>query len=287
MSNRPRPTVRRRKLGGELRWLREAAGVSLEQAAERIGGEKSKISRQETGRQGVRKLELEALFELYSVTDERLKTALTTLSRESRRKNWWAPYSDLVGEEFQEHLSVESEAARIQLFQPLLVPGIFQTREYAEVLIREAEQDTDNERIESLVTIRTERQKLLHEKKPQVLCLLDEAVLRRAIGGPEIMEKQLQRLLDVSNPPWLTIQVIPFGQGWHAGLDGGFSIYTYPDPMDLDAVNLAYLDGLLYLEEDEPVERYKLAFDQLRGSALPSKQSMELITRAMRDLKKT
>ncbi|MEU6731782.1 helix-turn-helix transcriptional regulator [Streptomyces physcomitrii] len=284
MSNRPRPTVRRRKLGGELRRLREAAGVSLEQAAERIGGEKSKISRQETGRQGVRKLELEALFELYSVTDERLKTALTTLSRESRRKNWWASYGDILGEEFQERLSIESEAVRAQLFQPLLVPGRLQTRAYAEVLIRGAGQGADNAYIESLIDLRTERQRVLQEKEPQVVCLLDEGVLRRAIGGPEVMKGQLQKLLDVNNPPMLSIQVVPFGQGWHAGLDGPFS---YPDPMDLDVVGIEYLDGVRYLEEDEPVERYKLAFDQLRASALPSKQSMDLITQVMRDLKKT
>ncbi|WP_263170234.1 helix-turn-helix domain-containing protein [Streptomyces sp. SCSIO ZS0520] len=287
MSNRPRPTVRRRKLGGELRRLREAAGVSLEQAAERIGGEKSKISRQETGRQGVRKLELEALFELYSVTDERLKTALTTLSRESRRKNWWAPYGEILGEEFQERLSIESEAVRTQLFQPLLVPGPLQTRAYAEVLIRGAARDTDAGHIESLIDLRTERQKVLQEKKSQVLCLLDEAVLRRAIGGPEVMREQLQKLLDVNNPPMLSIQIVPFGQGWHAGLDGPFGIFSYPDPMDLDVVSIEYLDGVRYLEENEPVERYKLAFDQLRASALPSKQSMDLITQVMRDLKKT
>ncbi|WP_241990052.1 MULTISPECIES: DUF5753 domain-containing protein [unclassified Streptomyces] len=110
--------------------------------------------------------------------------------------------------------------------------------------------------------------------------------LLRHIGGPAVMAEQLQRLTEVSNPPKLTIQIIPFGQGWHAGLDGAFSLYTYPDPMDLDVVNLDYLDGALYLEEDGPVERYKLAFDDLRAAALPSRQSMDLISQAARDLKK-
>ncbi|MFF2020966.1 helix-turn-helix domain-containing protein [Streptomyces sp. NPDC058171] len=287
MSSHPRPTVRRRRLGGKLRQLREAAGVTAEQAAERIGGDKSKISRQENGRQGVSKLELEALFVLYRVEDEKLMTALNTLAREGRRKSWWASYSDLLAEPFQEQMTIESDAVRVFLFQPLLVPGLFQTREYAEESIRGVETSASDEQIDSYVAVRMARQDILREKGPQVVCLLDEAVLRRTVGGPKVMAKQLQKLIELNNPAQLTIQVIPFGQGWHAGLDGAFSIFSYPDPMDLDVVSLAYLDGLLYLEEDGPVERYKLAFDQLRASALSSRQSMELIARVMRDLNKT
>ncbi|MBT2366153.1 helix-turn-helix domain-containing protein [Streptomyces sp. ISL-10] len=287
LPSHPRPTVRRRRLGGELRRMREAAGVSTEQAADRIGGDKSKISRQENGRQGVSKLEIEALFGLYGVEDEKLKTALITLAREGRRKSWWAQYSDTLQEMFQEQLSIESDAVRILLFQPLLIPGLFQTREYAEESIRGVEKTASDEQIESYVSVRMGRQDILRENAPQVVCVLDEAVLRRIIGGPKIMAGQLQRLIELNNPPRLSIQVIPFGQGWHAGLDGAFSIFSYPDPMDLDVVRQEYLDGALYLEEDGPVERYQLAFDQLRASALPSRQSMDLISQTARDLNKT
>lgn len=275
-----RPTVRRRKVGSEFKRLREASGVTMDQAAERIGGDKSKISRQENGRQSVSKLEAEALLELYRVEDQRLRTALITMARESRRKGWWAQHGDLLAESLQEQISIESDAARVLLFQPLTVPGLLQTREYAEEFIRSVERGkgASNEQIETYVSVRMDRQKILHgEAAPQVVCLLDEAVLHRPIGTSEVMTAQLQQLIDVNDPPHLSIQVIPFGHGWHAGLDGAFSIFSYPDPMDLDVVSVGYLDGALYLEEDGPVERYRMTFDQLRSSALSSQQSMALI----------
>ncbi|WJV48883.1 helix-turn-helix domain-containing protein [Streptomyces flavofungini] len=288
LSSRPRhpqPTVRRRRLGSELKRLREAAKISMDQAAERIGGDKSKISRQENGRQGVTKLEIEALLDLYRVSDSKLKTALVTLAREGRRKNWWAPFSDILDERFQEHLSIEADAGRMLLFQPLLVPGLLQTREYAEVSIRGDEDSHSDEQVESHVSVRMGRQEILQrDSPPQLVCILDEAVIRRVVGSPKVMADQLRKLIEVNNPPRLSIQIIPFSQGCHAGLDGAFSVYSYPDPMDLDVVSLGYLDGLIYLEEDGPVERYKLAFDQLRSSALPSRQSMDLIAKAARSL---
>ncbi|MFI0943693.1 helix-turn-helix domain-containing protein [Streptomyces sp. NPDC021020] len=285
LAKHPHPTVRRRKVGSELKRLRLAAGVTMEEAAERIGGDKPKISRQENGRQGVTKLEAEALLELYHVEDLRLRTALITMARESRRKGWWAQHGDLLAESLQEQISIESDAARILLFQPLTIPGLLQTREYAEESIRSVEKSrgASAEQIATYVSVRMDRQEILRgESAPQVVCLLDEAVLHRSMGGPAVMAAQLQRLIDVNHPPQLSIQVIPFEQGWHAGLDGAFSIFSYPDPMDLDVVSLGYLDGALYLEENGPVERYRMAFDQLRSSALSSQQSMALIARVAR-----
>lgn len=285
LGSHPRPTVRRRRLGSELKRLREAAGIKMEQAGEAIDGDKSKISRQENGRQGISRLEINALLKLYGVEDERLKVALTTLAREGRRKGWWAQYGDILPERFQEHLSIESDAARMLVFQPLLVPGLLQTREYAQESIRGVEKSASEEQVESYLSVRMARQEILRkDNPPQVVCLLDEAALRRSVGGPGVMAAQLRKLIELNAPPQLSIQVIPFSQGWHAGLDGAFTIFSYPDPMDLDVVSLGYLDGLLYLEEDDPVERYKLAFDQLRASALPSRQSMALISQVASDL---
>ncbi|WP_069737101.1 MULTISPECIES: helix-turn-helix transcriptional regulator [unclassified Streptomyces] len=284
MPSHPRPTVRRRRLGAELKRLREKAGVRMEEAAERIGGDKPKISRQENGRQGVSKLEIEALLALYGVSDERLRTALTTLAREGRRKGWWAQYSDILTAGFQERLSIESDAARILAFQPMLVPGLLQTVEYATEVIRSVNKTATEEEIDSYVEVRKSRQEIFaRESPPQYLCLLDEAVLRREVGGPAVMAAQLDKILEMNNPPKLTIQVVPFAQGWHAGADGPFNVYSYPDPMDLDVVNLEYLDGALYLEEDESVGRYQLAFDELRAAALTSRQSMELISAVKRE----
>ncbi|WP_283900168.1 helix-turn-helix domain-containing protein [Streptomyces pakalii] len=276
--------MRRRRLGAELKRLREKAGVRMEEAAERIGGDKPKISRQENGRQGVSKLEIEALLALYGVSDERLRTALTTLAREGRRKGWWAQYSDILPAGFQERLSIESDAARILTFQPMLVPGLLQTVEYATEVIRSVDKDVTEEERDSYIEVRKARQEIFaRENPPQYVCLLDEAVLRREVGGPAVMAAQLDKILEMNNPPKLTIQVVPFSQGWHAGADGAFNIYSYPDPMDLDVVNLDYLDGALYLEEDQPVGRYQLAFDELRATALASRQSMELISAVKRE----
>ncbi|MEU1323381.1 helix-turn-helix domain-containing protein [Streptomyces microflavus] len=287
MPSHPRPTVRRRRLGAELKRLREKAGVSMEDAAERIGGDKPKISRQENGRQGVSKLEIEALLALYRVSDDRLRTALTTLAREGRRKGWWAQYSDILPAGFQERLSIESDAARILTFQSMLVPGLLQTAEYATEVIRAAGKSATEDQLKSYIEVRASRQEIFaRDNPPQYVCLLDEAVLRREVGGPAVMAAQLGKILEVNNPPKLTIQVVPLSQGWHAGADGAFNIYSYPDPMDLDVVNLDYLDGALYLEEDLPVERYQLAFDELRATALASRQSMELVSSVRREFAK-
>ncbi|CAM5234415.1 helix-turn-helix domain-containing protein [Streptomyces californicus] len=282
MASHPRPTVRRRRVGAELKRLREKAGVRMEDAAERIGGDKPKISRQENGRQGVSKLEIEALLELYGVSDDRLRTALITLAREGRRKGWWAQYSDILSSNFQERLSIEADTARILSFQPMLVPGLLQTVEYATQVIRSAGKNATEEQIASYIDVRRSRQEIFtRENPPQFVCLLDEAVLHREIGGPAVMAAQLGKILEISNPPKLTIQVVPFAEGWHAGADGAFNIYSYPDPMDLDVVNLEYLDGALYLEEDESVERY-----QLRTASLTTKQSMELVSSVQEEFAK-
>ncbi|MCF3167822.1 helix-turn-helix domain-containing protein [Streptomyces californicus] len=287
MASHPRPTVRRRRVGAELKRLREKAGVRMEDAAERIGGDKPKISRQENGRQGVSKLEIEALLELYGVSDDRLRTALITLAREGRRKGWWAQYSDILSSNFQERLSIEADTARILSFQPMLVPGLLQTVEYATQVIRSAGKNATEEQIASYIDVRRSRQEIFtRENPPQFVCLLDEAVLHREIGGPAVMAAQLGKILEISNPPKLTIQVVPFAEGWHAGADGAFNIYSYPDPMDLDVVNLEYLDGALYLEEDESVERYQLAFEELRTASLTTKQSMELVSSVQEEFAK-
>ncbi|WP_431041643.1 helix-turn-helix domain-containing protein [Streptomyces sp. P1-3] len=272
--------MRRRKLGGELRRLREAAGVRMDDAAERIGCDKGKISRIENGRLGVRKLEMEALLELYKVEDTRLRVALTALARESRRKGWWQRYGDVLAPEFQERLSIEADAVRILEYQDMLVPGLLQTPEYATELIRRRETEATRQELESYVAVRMARQGIFGDgSAPRYACVLDEAVLRREIGGPSVMAAQLRKLTEVGGPPDLTIQVVPFAQGWHAGVDGAFGICSYPDPMDLDVVTVDYLGASLFLAERRAVEEHQAAFDQLRAAALSPRRSMELISR--------
>ncbi|MDT0446761.1 helix-turn-helix domain-containing protein [Streptomyces johnsoniae] len=279
--------MRLRRLGAKLRRLREAAGIKMDAAAQRIDGDKPKISRIENGRMSIRRLELEALLELYGVTDQSTVAALSTMLKQTRRKGWWHQYSQDLDPDFEERLDLEDDAVRILAFQPLLVPGLLQTEEYAEAVIRSAERSASDGEIGKWVSMRMARQAILtREEAPQLVCVVDEAVLHRQIGGPAALAGQLRRLCDVSAPPELSIQVVPFGQGWHAGLDGGFSVYSYPDPLHLDVVTVDYLDGALYLEDDSSVERYRRAFDQVRASALSSRQSMSLISRLARDLER-
>jgi transcriptional regulator with XRE-family HTH domain len=281
----PRPVVRRRRLGSVLRRLRERAGIKMDEAADRIDGDKPKISRIENGKLGVRRLEVEALLDLYGVTDERLIASLVALARQSRKKSWWHQYGERLTPDFQERLDLENDTEQIHTYQPLLVPGLLQTPEYAETVIRSAERAASEEQIDAYIATRLARQEILQrDKPPQYICILDEAVLHRQVGGPAIQGAQLGRLMEVNSPPEVTIQVVPFGQGWHAGLDGGFSFFSYPDPMDLDVVTVEYMDGILYLEGDSCVVKYRMAFDQLRASALSSQQSMELISRLTREL---
>ncbi|MQY15800.1 hypothetical protein SRB5_59910 [Streptomyces sp. RB5] len=257
----------------------------MEAAAERIDADRSKVSRMENGRQGVRRLELEAMLQLYGVEDQQTQTALLSLAREGRRKGWWHQHSSSLSPRLQEQLSIESDAARIAAYQPLLVPGLLQTESYARELIHQSGHAVPEDRMETYVSLRMARQEIFtREAAPQYLCIIDEAVLRRAVGGPEVMKPQLEKLLEINNPPELSVQVVPFSQGWHAGLDGPFSVYTYPDPLDLDVVGIDYLDGNLYVEDDAAVDKFRRAFEQLRTSALASKQSMHLISQAVRDI---
>ncbi|WP_059048247.1 helix-turn-helix domain-containing protein [Streptomyces acidiscabies] len=279
-----RPTVRRRRLGAELKRLCEAAGVSMDDAGEHIDGDKTKISRIENGRQGIRPLEIKALFDRFGVEDEKLKTALLTLAREAKRKGWWQQYGDTLRPDFQELLALEWDAARIHTFQAMVVPGLLQTSAYAEAINRGTSRRSTEEEIQNLVRLRMERQSIFErEEPPQYLCILDEAVLHHEVGGSLVMAGQLRRLLEVGERPGLSVQVVPYAQGGYVGLEGPFTIYSYPEHMALDVVGLNYLDGALYLEEDGSVERYRRAFDQVRAAALSSRQSMDLISQLARD----
>ncbi|WP_327392018.1 helix-turn-helix domain-containing protein [Streptomyces sp. NBC_01186] len=278
-------TARRRKLGSELKSLREAADISVERAAQRIHGDNSKMSRLEKGRQRITRLELEALLELYGVEDTRLREGLTALSTEARRRSWWRQYGDILHPGFQEALSMESDAEQICTFEPQLISGLLQTKAYATAVISQISPWLDEDELASHVSVRLARQEIFEkERPPHYVCIMAEAALRQEVGGRKVMAEQLRHIHDMSKPPRRTIQVLPYSQGAHVGLMGAFIMYSYPDPMDLDVVNVEYLDGSLCLEEDAPVKRYRMAFDQLRSSALSTRQSMNLISDIARDL---
>ncbi|MET9297410.1 helix-turn-helix transcriptional regulator [Streptomyces sp. NPDC003077] len=284
MGQPARRTARRRRLGAALKEAREAASVTPDQAAQAIHGDKPKISRIETGRHRITRLEIDTLLNLYEVKDDKLREWLIALSAEGRKRMWWRQHSDVLQPEFKELLTLEADAKRIAAFQPQIIPGLLQTKAYAAAVIRASDVRLADDEVEFFANFRIERQAVFQkEDPPQYLCILTEGVLRQQVGGKRVMAEQLRHLVRVSRPPTTTIQVIPFEQGGYTGTNGAFVLYSYPDPLDLDVVQVEYLGGSLYLEEDRPVRKYQDAMDGLRTAALSSRQSMELISSIARD----
>jgi transcriptional regulator with XRE-family HTH domain len=280
------PTVRRRLLGGELRRLREAVGYSLDDAAQILECDRSKISRIETGHRGMRPKELRELLTEYGVDEDRCY-ALAALVRHGTDRGWWQSYAHVLAEPYQDFIALEASAASMWTYEAQFVPGLLQTEEYARViagasLVREARSEQDQ-----FVAVRMERQQVfLREKAPlQLWAILGEAALRQKVGGAEVMRAQLQRLLELHQGlPNITIQVLPFEVGAHAGNSGSFALLRFPEPADLGLVYMDSLAGGLYLEEPKDVERHTLVFEHLRASALPVQASIKLIEKEVADL---
>ncbi|MBZ4319274.1 helix-turn-helix domain-containing protein [Streptomyces huiliensis] len=278
MAHASRRTARRRRLGTILREAREAAGVTATDAAQAIHTDNTKISRIETGRHRVTRLELETLFALYDVADVKMRKWLIALAAEGNQRTWWRGHSSRLNADFKELLTHESDAARITAFQSQLVPGLLQTRDYATAVIRDVSSHLSDADVDFFVDLRLARQNVLRRNNPpQYLALLQEGAIRQQIGGPTVLADQLRHLLAVNREPELTIQVVPFYQyGWTA-VQGSFTVFSYPKPLDLDVVHIPYLGGSLYLEDDEVVRKSWRTIARLKAAALSTAQSAELM----------
>lgn len=272
------PTVRRRRLGAELRRLREHAGVSVDQVCELLRCSVSKVSRMENGRVPVRTRDVADLLNLYQVTDGERREALLALARESRRHGWWHSYHDVVPAWFEIYIGLEGDASSISVYESQLVDGLLQTAEYARQVIRAADPGTSEDEVERKVALRLDRQaRLVADSAPRLWVILDEAVLRRSVGGPEVMRRQLEFLVKRSELPNVTIQVLPFAAGAHAGLGSTFAILSFPDSGDHDVVYIEETAGSLYLERPSEIRRYRSKLDHLLAAALRPDQSIEMI----------
>jgi transcriptional regulator with XRE-family HTH domain len=279
------PTVRRRRLGSELRRLREAHSIKLEEVAEHLGVAASTLSRIETGKAPTKSIYLNAMLEMYGVNDPAQRQVLVDMAREGHRKGWWSVYDDVLPTGFGIYVGLEAEAAGLRSYEAEAVHGLFQTPDYARAILREVHNRDSEEQVERLVDLRMKRQDVLDRDPPlDVWLILDEAVIRRAIGGPEVMAGQLARLTEVSKMPSVTLQVLPFSSGSHAGLRGPFSILEFPERADADVAYVESVAGILYLEKDREVRACAEAFDRLRATALSPGASVELIAEAARDL---
>jgi transcriptional regulator with XRE-family HTH domain len=268
------PTVRGRRLMRELTRLRQAQGLSLETAAQRLDFSKSKLYRLENGRSRVTLDDLEDMLDLYAVRSPQ-REALVQLGRDARRRGWWTAYSDVFTGSY---VGLESEAARIQV-NAYIVPGFLQTGDYARAVIAATRPALEAGEVDRRVTARTARQNALfgRNEPPDIHVVLDEVALRRQVGGPDVMAAQLDTLTEAGARPRLTLQVLPFTAGANAGMDGEFVILTFPDREDPP---VAYAEGLMgdvYLESEEELDVYNLAWSHLVDSALSPDESASLI----------
>lgn len=280
------PTVRRRRLGAELRRLREAAGVNVDQVCDLLRCSVSKVSRLENGRVPVRTRDVSDLLTLYGVTDEKHREALLTLARESRRRGWWHPYHDVVPAWFEIYIGLEADASSISVYESQLVHGLLQTADYARHVIRADAPEATEEEVERKVSLRLNRQtRLTSDNPPRLWVILDEAVLRRQVGGAAVMRRQLAHLAKSAELPNVTIQVLPFSVGAHAGLGSTFSILGFPDEADHNVVYIEEAAGSLYLERPAEIRRYRVKLDHLMASALRPEESIEMIAKISEEIK--
>jgi transcriptional regulator with XRE-family HTH domain len=286
MPSRTSPTVKRRRLAAELRRRRDVAGMTIEEVAEHLEWSTAKISRIENARVSVLPRDVKFLLRTYGATEGSAEwEALLVLARESRQKGWWHAYGDAIPEWFETYVGLEADATTLRTYESEVVPGLFQTEDYARAVHRAVMIKASNDEIEKQVAVRMARQEgLTGDDAPQIWSVVNEAVIRRVVGGPAVMRAQLDKLTEVSEQPNVTLQVLPFSAGAHAGLDGAFYILSFPTPTDPDVVYVHYFTGTVYLEKPLESERYGLMFNHLRAAALPVDQSSDLIARAADEL---
>jgi transcriptional regulator with XRE-family HTH domain len=278
-----RATTRRRQLGATLRKLRANKGLTLEEAGRRVGVSKATVSRYETQAGPVKWIVVDALCREYGASDAE-REAVVRLAKDAKQQGWWNSFADSIPESMNLLLTLEDEAVRENHFSCVYVPGLLQTRAYSTTLQRANEVPLSPDEIERLVDIRMRRQEILTRPKPlRLWAIIDESVIRRVVGSPQTMKEQLDRLLAANDSPHTTLQVLPFAKGAHAAALGSFVMIGGVEPA-LDVVYVDFHTGSLFLEKDEELERYRLAFEYLRAQALDMEASSALIHRVRKEL---
>ncbi|TBL29131.1 XRE family transcriptional regulator [Verrucosispora sp. SN26_14.1] len=279
------PTVLRMLLGAQLRRLRESRGVTREKAGWEIRSSESKISRMKLGRVGFKERDVADLLTLYGVTAEQERGALLKLARGANNPGWWHRYGDVLPSWFQSYLGLEAAAALIRSYEVQFVPGLLQTREYARAVVLLGHGQASPAEIDRRVDLRMRRQEVLHRAKPPRLwAVVDEAALRRPIGGPQVMRGQLEALLKATRTPNVRVQVIPFAAGGHAAAGGAFTILRFGDQDLPDIVYIEQLTSAIYLDKREDLDFYAVAMERLCVEAEPPERTAEILERMIADL---
>jgi transcriptional regulator with XRE-family HTH domain len=274
------PTLRGRRLAVELMRRREASGLSREEAARRLEWSTSTIFRIETGRNRPQPGNVRVLLDLYGVTGSE-RDGLIQLAREARQPGWWHSFRDVLPNPYEVYIGLEGGAASIRNFEPVVVPGLLQTEEYARAMFKGGPRELDRDDIERRVEVRLARQQILtRDDRPRLWAVIDEAVIHRLVGDPAVMRAQLGHLIDTAEQGKTTLQVVPYRAGAHAGTTGPFVILDFPEPTDHSVVYVETLAGDIYLEERADVNRYTIAFDRLLAAALHPDDSVRLLQQA-------
>ncbi|MEU3072043.1 helix-turn-helix domain-containing protein [Streptomyces laurentii] len=284
----PNPsTVLGRQLGDELRRLRDASGLTTAQAAEALDCTKGKISRIENGRVAVRLPDLTAMLHAYQVSDIEMRDRLTALARKAnrrRREGWWNKYGSVLADTYRDYIALEAMAGSIRTFQAQLIPGLLQTPDYIRAVTVASQQWQTADEIERFVRVRLARQERLTGDAPLNLwAVVSEGVLLQEVGGGQAMREQLEHLLDVSELPNVTVQVLPFSRGAHASMFGPYVVLGFREEGALDVVLADNPTGSIWLEREAEVSRYQDLFDAARTSALSPVESRAVIQRRAKE----
>jgi uncharacterized protein DUF5753/helix-turn-helix protein len=269
------PTVRRMLVGAQLRRLRTDQGISREQAGEAIRASEWKIHRLENGQVGFKDRDIVDLLALYGVTDPSEVEALLAMARDANTPGWWHQYGDLLPQWFRAFVDLESAAALIRTYEGQLVPGLLQTEPYMRAVMRGARLPEPSEATERRIALRLMRQRLLtRPDAPQLWAVVDEAALRRPVGGRKVIRAQLERLIEAAGLPNVTLQVLPFGAGAHPAMVGAFSVLRFDDQELPDVVYVEHLTNALYLDRREDVDQYLHVMESISvRSAAPGKSA--------------
>ena len=276
-------TARRMVLGGQLRRLRESKGISREDAGYSIRGSGSKISRLELGRVGFKERDVADLLTLYGITDHAERQSFLDMVRQSSQPGWWNRYSDLMPAWFQDYVGLEESASRIQAFEVQFVPGLLQTEQYSRAIVRRGLPEASDDEVDRRVTLRMQRQKTLSQPRaPRLWAVVDEAVLRRPTGGRAVLRLQIEHLLEVTQQPNISLQVVPFEGG--SAAEGAFTILRFAEPELPDIVYLEHLGGALYLDKSDEVELYTKIAHRLAVEAETPENSRKMLAQCIKEL---
>jgi DNA-binding XRE family transcriptional regulator len=279
------PTVQRMLVGARLRRLRTDVGLTREEAAESIRASEWKIHRLENGQVGFKERDMVDLLRLYEVTDPGEVAEFLALAREANTPGWWQHYGDVLPQWFRTYVDLESAASLIRTYEGQFVPGLLQTDGYMRAVVRGAHLEDSGEEVGRRVRLRMARQTLLtHEQPPRLWAVVDEAALRRPVGGRDVMRGQLERLVEATKLPNVTLQVLPFDSGAHPAMVGSFSVLRFPDQELPDVVYLEHLTSALYLNKPDEVDQYLHVMETICVRAAAPDQTVGLLEQILEAL---